>query len=404
VQEQLIGLTVGVLQTGRLGDVLQMYKEALAKDAKQVIASALQSLPSNRSTDEQPDSAAADEGKEGKQSVALRLRAQDAAGFQALLDTMLQRLLAVLRRAANVREIVLAVVSAAQAELSAAGGDEPLRDSSALAADGTVTAAYVEQVCAELRELLVSVCELVHGRVARLMLARQEATSKLSLLQFQSLFESTWQFVVITDKIAGKAIFGLKGSLTGQCKSWLDTFHEMNHSKLRALLDQETWAVANVPAEFQLIVDTLHAECQQVRMHAHTQVRAHTHARAHSSHTARAHARALRARRRGCTCASITHSAPCLVAVPNPVCHADVVLRVCHVDCVARAHGAWCMARALYGTRSADLGEHRRRDAARRRPQKVPHAGRAQVPTSAASGRRHCTTCLRTHSPKRLSR
>jgi hypothetical protein len=268
VQEQLIGLTVGVLQTGRLGDVLQMYKEALAKDAKVVIASALQALP-NRTADE-PD-AAAFIADEGKQSVALRLKAQDAVAFQNLLDAMLQRLLSVLRRAANVREIVLAVVTAAQAELSTYTGggadyDTQFRDgaAAALAADGTVSPAYVEQVCAELRELLVSVCELVHGRVARLMLARQEATSKLPLLQFQALFESVWQFVVVCDKIAGKAIFGLKGSLTGQCKSFLDTFHEMNHNKLRALLDQETWAVANVPAEFQLIVDTLHAECQQV--------------------------------------------------------------------------------------------------------------------------------------------
>jgi hypothetical protein len=287
VQEQLIGLTVGVLQTGRLGDVLQMYKEALAKDAKVVIASALQALP-NRTADE-PD-AAAFIADEGKQSVALRLKAQDAVAFQNLLDAMLQRLLSVLRRAANVREIVLAVVTAAQAELSTYTGggadyDTQFRDgaAAALAADGTVSAAYVEQVCAELRELLVSVCELVHGRVARLMLARQEATSKLPLLQFQALFESVWQFVVVCDKIAGKAIFGLKGSLTGQCKSFLDTFHEMNHNKLRALLDQETWAVANVPAEFQLIVDTLHAECQQVTHSSAAVTLSHSNANADGS-------------------------------------------------------------------------------------------------------------------------
>ena len=295
MQEQLIGLTVGVLQTGRLGDVLQMYKEALAKDAKIVIASALQALP-NRTADE-PDAAAV-VADEGKQSVALRLKAQDAVAFQNLLDAMLQRLLSVLRRAANVREIVLAVVTAAQAELSTYSGgglgdyDTQFRDGFAgaaqTAADGTVSAAYVEQVCAELRELLVSVCELVHGRVARLMLARQEATSKLPLLQFQALFESVWQFVVVCDKIAGKAIFGLKGSLTGQCKSFLDTFHEMNHNKLRALLDQETWAVANVPAEFQLIVDTLHAECQQVTHSSAAVTLSHSNANADGSlHTPR---------------------------------------------------------------------------------------------------------------------
>lgn len=60
-----------------------------------------------------------------------------------------------------------------------------------------------------------------------------------------------------TEQICGRKSTSLLGALQSQANKFVNRFHEERRTKLSLLLDNERWKQADVPAEFQDLVDSI---------------------------------------------------------------------------------------------------------------------------------------------------
>nr|GEW69056.1 vacuolar protein sorting-associated protein 54 [Tanacetum cinerariifolium] len=125
--------------------------------------------------------------------------------------------------------------------------------------------AQVHQICQNFRadvlrentEAVFAACDTAHGRWAKLLGVRALLHPRLRLQEFLHIYNVSQEFVTATEKIGGRLGYSIRGILQSQTKAFVDFQHESRMTKLRAVLDQETWVEVDVPNEFQTIVDTL---------------------------------------------------------------------------------------------------------------------------------------------------
>lgn len=68
----------------------------------------------------------------------------------------------------------------------------------------------------DLLDVLFSVTEAAHSRIARLIEARSEQHVSLSLVEFLDVYSETWDFVIQTETVCRRMIVGLRGAVVSQ--------------------------------------------------------------------------------------------------------------------------------------------------------------------------------------------
>ncbi|QHO19079.1 hypothetical protein HN51_061754 [Arachis hypogaea] len=122
------------------------------------------------------------------------------------------------------------------------------------------------QTCKKLSEAVFAACDAAHGRWAKLLVVRAVLHPRLKLQDFQNIYNITQEFITATEKVGGRLGNSIRGTLQSQTKSFVDFQHESRMTKIRAVLDQETWVEIDIPDEFQSIIkvvfssDALHSE------------------------------------------------------------------------------------------------------------------------------------------------
>ncbi|KAJ4899882.1 hypothetical protein Rs2_13833 [Raphanus sativus] len=111
-------------------------------------------------------------------------------------------------------------------------------------------------VLRENTEAVFAACGVTHARWAKLLGVRALLHPKLKLQEFMSIYDLTQEFITVTEKIGGRLGSSIRGTLQSQAKAFLDSQHEARMTKLKAVLDQETWDEIDVPEEFQSIIKT----------------------------------------------------------------------------------------------------------------------------------------------------
>lgn len=108
-----------------------------------------------------------------------------------------------------------------------------------------------------LKKMLCSVCDHAHDRCVKLMVARAKDgfLEKLSSSEFVALSRVIEGFVTECERKCGRRSTSLRGSLLNQANRFVDRFHEERKTKLSLILDNERWKQADVPTEFQEMVD-----------------------------------------------------------------------------------------------------------------------------------------------------
>jgi len=115
-------------------------------------------------------------------------------------------------------------------------------------------------VSANSHDLVLSVHELAHIRCAKLLELRKEVNMAIPFREFSKLYQSTTQFIEASEALASKKrALGLHGVITSQAKGFLDHFHQEKVSIIASLIENETWAQAEIPLEFQKLVDNVAA-------------------------------------------------------------------------------------------------------------------------------------------------
>uniref|UniRef100_A0A3B4ATK1 Vacuolar protein sorting-associated protein 54 n=1 Tax=Periophthalmus magnuspinnatus TaxID=409849 RepID=A0A3B4ATK1_9GOBI len=117
----------------------------------------------------------------------------------------------------------------------------------------------LNRVLNNLQEALFSASDVSHDRCVKLLTARAKDGSleRLSSAEFVCLSRAVEQFVRDTEELSGRRSVSLRGALQTQANRFVHRFHEERKTKLGLLLDNERWKQAEVPAEFQDLVNSI---------------------------------------------------------------------------------------------------------------------------------------------------
>uniref|UniRef100_A0A8C9QVJ4 Vacuolar protein sorting-associated protein 54 n=1 Tax=Spermophilus dauricus TaxID=99837 RepID=A0A8C9QVJ4_SPEDA len=110
-----------------------------------------------------------------------------------------------------------------------------------------------------IQELLNSASDICHDRAVKFLMSRAKDgfLEKLNSTEFITLSRLMETFILETEQICGRKSMSLLGALQSQANKFVNRFHEERKTKLSLLLDNERWKQADVPAEFQDLVDSI---------------------------------------------------------------------------------------------------------------------------------------------------
>nr|XP_033794558.1 vacuolar protein sorting-associated protein 54 isoform X1 [Geotrypetes seraphini]XP_033794559.1 vacuolar protein sorting-associated protein 54 isoform X1 [Geotrypetes seraphini] len=110
-----------------------------------------------------------------------------------------------------------------------------------------------------IQELIYTASDICHDRCVKFLMARAKDgfLEKLTSSEFVTLSRLVEAFVLDTEQICGRKSMSLRGALQSQANRFVNRFHEERKTKLSLLLENERWKQAEVPAEFQDLVDLI---------------------------------------------------------------------------------------------------------------------------------------------------
>ncbi|CAI5681465.1 unnamed protein product [Oreochromis niloticus] len=110
-----------------------------------------------------------------------------------------------------------------------------------------------------LQELMYTASDISHDRCVKVLTARAKDGSleRLTSAEFVCLSQAVEGFVRDTEEVCGRRSVSLRGALQSQANRFVHRFHEERKTKLSLLLDNERWKQAEVPAEFQDLVNSI---------------------------------------------------------------------------------------------------------------------------------------------------
>uniref|UniRef100_A0A674DU56 Vacuolar protein sorting-associated protein 54 n=1 Tax=Salmo trutta TaxID=8032 RepID=A0A674DU56_SALTR len=115
------------------------------------------------------------------------------------------------------------------------------------------------RVANNIQELLYTASDVSHDRCVKVLMARAKDGSleRLSSAEFVFLSQAVEGFVKDTEELCCRRSVSLRGALQSQANRFVHRFHEERKTKLSLLLDNERWKQAEVPAEFQDLVNSI---------------------------------------------------------------------------------------------------------------------------------------------------
>ncbi|XP_062866446.1 vacuolar protein sorting-associated protein 54 [Trichomycterus rosablanca] len=115
------------------------------------------------------------------------------------------------------------------------------------------------RVANNVQELLYAASDISHDRCVKVLLAKAKDGSleRLSSAEFVRVSRAVEAFAKDTEALCCRKSVSLQGALQSQANRFVQRFHEERKNKLSLLLDTERWKQAEVPAEFQFLVDTI---------------------------------------------------------------------------------------------------------------------------------------------------
>ncbi|XP_034391224.1 vacuolar protein sorting-associated protein 54 isoform X2 [Cyclopterus lumpus] len=134
------------------------------------------------------------------------------------------------------------------------------RDQSFISGDAMMpTDLELNRVINNLQELLHAASDVSHDRCVKVLTARAKDGSleRLGSAEFVCLSQAVETFVRDTEELCGRRSGSLRGALQSQANRFVHRFHDERKTKLSLLLDNERWKQAEVPAEFQDLVNSI---------------------------------------------------------------------------------------------------------------------------------------------------
>ncbi|XP_050872438.1 vacuolar protein sorting-associated protein 54, chloroplastic isoform X2 [Lathyrus oleraceus] len=296
-KDSLLPTVIGLLRTAKLPSILRIYRDTLTADMKSAIKTAvaelLPVLAIRGSESEFFSGDRAVEADGGGASLASKLRSLSSDCFVHLLSAIFMIVQAHLVQAAEVKKAIEWILSncdghyasdsvaaaiahgAAAAEISqesevqgttffpyspqrnVAKGPSFQGKAIDAVSSSNMSKNFRADVLRENAEAVFAACDAAHGRWAKLLGVRAVLHPRLKLQEFLTIYNITHEFITATEKIGGRLGYSIRGTLQSQAKAFIDFQHDSRMSKIKAVLDQETWVEIDVPDEFQSIINML---------------------------------------------------------------------------------------------------------------------------------------------------
>ncbi|KAF8447875.1 Vps54-like protein-domain-containing protein [Boletus edulis BED1] len=109
----------------------------------------------------------------------------------------------------------------------------------------------------ELSDILSSAADLSNKLVAKVVSYRSEQLAQLDLPSFLVFFNQSWDFVIRCEVICRRMIMGLRGTMLGQARLFLQAFHQSRINQSAKLVEDEQWNQMDVPSAVQHATDVL---------------------------------------------------------------------------------------------------------------------------------------------------
>ncbi|XP_065066741.1 vacuolar protein sorting-associated protein 54-like isoform X1 [Rhopilema esculentum] len=251
-EERLLSVVLGLLRQKRFR-FLHLYKDEVYSMIKSTIKEEVYSSLYGKST--LPDN------EEESPKVGEAIRAVTHQEWVAMMEKVFEVSLKLLKRIKLIHESLCKVLTIAVGhnldDLEASLDDietVPTSDDCTL-----ITTSEYNRLSTESKELIWSACELAQIRCSKLITMRSKggALDQLSSSDFVLLARAVEGFVTDCEKVCGRQSHNLRGTLLSQAKRFVEKFHEERKNKLGLILDNERWKQADVPVEFQTLVDSI---------------------------------------------------------------------------------------------------------------------------------------------------
>ncbi|CAJ0626028.1 10100_t:CDS:10 [Entrophospora sp. SA101] len=113
------------------------------------------------------------------------------------------------------------------------------------------------QLLSDSVQIVYATADLAHVRCASMIAIRADQNAQLNQKDFYRLFNVTWAFVLECENLCGRMCYGLRGTIMSQAKAFLNHFHMEKTKQENTLVENEQWVQAEVPIDFQRIVDNI---------------------------------------------------------------------------------------------------------------------------------------------------
>ncbi|XP_064600313.1 vacuolar protein sorting-associated protein 54-like [Liolophura sinensis] len=260
-EEKLVAILFGMLRFHKF-NFIEVYKEEVCATLKSTI----------KQTVVEAVAVVDDINTEGNvSSLADQMRLLNYPLWMDLLKTIFANLLVILNRAKEFCAVVRDVVGIAAGRTKAptpissptVESSKNLEEASHLhvsvseEVDVMVSDGEFYKLGSGLKEMLCTVCDHAHDRCVKVLAARAKDgfIEKLNSTEFVGLSREIEQFVQDCGSVCGRRSTSLRGSLQSQANRFVNRFHDERKTKLSLILDNERWKQADVPSEFQQLVD-----------------------------------------------------------------------------------------------------------------------------------------------------
>lgn len=243
-KERLVSVLFGLLRKQKF-HFIHAYKEEAFATVKETVKETARNFISQSSiTDD-------------SQGLRDAMQGLDFQGWFDMLEVVFTNVLQMLKRMKILHHSFLNVLAIAAGQDRT--GSWSVEDSSVESGDILISAAQCGKLTNESKEILGGAGEMAQARCVKLINVRAKAgyLDALASTEFVCLSRSVEKFVSECEAVCGRHSRVLRTILVTQAKKFVERFHEEKKQKLSLILDNERWKQADVPAEFQTLVDSL---------------------------------------------------------------------------------------------------------------------------------------------------
>lgn len=240
--ERLISLVAGLLRQNNL-QFLEVYKNEAVTAAQAL----LKQLVIEQLVDSEGDSELCLTGA-GEAPPIL-----DPTQWLKLLVLAVEALRKLVKRVKDVHDVIHRTAEASAGRLNASEVDNNVNIEET---EHFLTLEDYNRVQVKLKELLTSVCDYCHERLA-MIVTNQSDKQVITAGQISELSIIVESFCELCTLICGRPSSALRSAFNTQASGYVQRFHSQRKSKLSLLLDAERWKAAEIPPGFQILLEQL---------------------------------------------------------------------------------------------------------------------------------------------------